>query len=108
MAKNEIKNEDMTAVLSHLQQYVPTKSETEELVDPDDGEVFQLCADHFHYILFGGDQLTAERATGVKRSIDNENRALDRLEGLIPVIEDWHSKVCFSKVSDINIYVHVK
>ena len=85
---------------------MPAKSETEEIVDPDDGKVFQLCADHFHYILFGGDQLTAERATGVKRSIDNENRALDRFN--TSYREDWYSKVCFLKVSDINIYVHVK
>ena len=84
----------MTAVLSHLQQYVQTKSEGEEIVDPDDGEVL-LCANYFHYILFGGDQLTAEIAIGEKRSIDNEIWPLDRLQGLIPVIEDWQSKFLF-------------
>lgn len=89
----------MTAVLRHLQQYVPVRSEMDELVDPADGEIFQVFADYFHYVLFGGDQLTAERATGTKRSIDNENRAVDRLEGLVPVIEDWHAKVSFLKVS---------
>lgn len=73
MLKNEIKNEDMVAILSHLQQYVLVRSENEELVDPDDGKVFQLSANYFHYVLFGGDQLTAERATGAKRSKDNEN-----------------------------------
>ena len=61
LLKNEIKNEDMTAVLRHLQQYVPVRSEMDELVDPADGEIFQVFADYFHYVLFGGDQLTAER-----------------------------------------------
>ena len=88
----------MKDVLVNLQQYVPIKSETDQLVDPDDGEPVEITTDHFHYILFGGDQLTVERATGAKRTRSNESRGVDRLDGLVPVIEDWHSKVIFLKV----------
>ena len=101
--KNEIKNQDMIDVLANLQQYVPVKSVEDEIVDSCNGEVVKIVADEFHYVLFGGDQLTAERATGAKRSINNENRGYDRLEGLVPVIEDWHAKVCFLKVSSIIV-----
>ena len=54
-----------------------------------------LCAFH---LLFGGDQLTVERATGTKELNDNEWRGLDRLEGLLLVVEDWQAKVCLLKV----------
>uniref|UniRef100_A0A1X7UBB4 DUF6589 domain-containing protein n=1 Tax=Amphimedon queenslandica TaxID=400682 RepID=A0A1X7UBB4_AMPQE len=97
LRKNKMKNEDMVAILSFLQQYVPVRLENVELVDPNDGQVFQLSADCFHYVLFGGDQLTAERDTGAKRSKDNENQGIDRLKGLVPETEDWHAKVCFLK-----------
>lgn len=56
--------------------------------------------DRFHYILFGGDQLTVERDMGCKEHNDNEWRGLDCLEGLLPVIEDWHAKVC------LNYFAH--
>ena len=79
--KNEIKNQDMIDVLANLQQYVPVKSVEDEIVDSCNGEVVKIVADEFHYVLFGGDQLTAERATGAKWSINNENRGYDRLEG---------------------------
>lgn len=57
-----------------------------------------MFLDKFHYLLFGGDQLTVERAHGSKKCRSNEIRGLDRLEGLIPVVEDWHAKVIFLKV----------
>ncbi len=47
----------------------------------------------------GGDQLTAVRARGSKRVRYNSLRGKDRLEGLEPVIEDWHAKVCLLGVS---------
>jgi L1 cell adhesion molecule like protein len=88
----------MIDIMSHLQQYVPTYSVTSELTDPDSNETIPGVADYFHYILFGRDQLTVERATGSKNKRINECRGLERLEGLRPVIEDWHSKVCLLKV----------
>lgn len=62
----------MTAIMSHLQQYVPVKSQEDEVIDPSDGEAIKVIVDEFHYILFGGDQLTAERAKGAQRSMSND------------------------------------
>ena len=73
-------------------------------MEPCNGEVVKIVADEFHYVLFGGDQLTAERATGAKQSINNENRGYDRFEWLVPVIEDWHAKVCFLKMGSIIVF----
>ncbi len=51
----------------------------------------------------GGDQLTAARARGSHRVRCNAERGKDRLEGLQPVCEDWHAKVCLLGVS---VYTH--
>ena len=68
------------------------------VTDPFDGEEIQLMLDQFHYILFRADQLTLKRATGSKRERNNESRGKESLEGLVPVVEDWHAKVCLLKV----------
>lgn len=47
-----------------------------------------------HTSLAGGDQLTAARARGSQQIRCNSERGKDRLEGLQPVVEDWHAKVC--------------
>ena len=51
---------------------------------------------HFHHILIGligGDQLTVARVRGSQDSRYNSNNGRRRLEGFIPVIEDWHTKM---------------
>ena len=96
--KNENKNDDMKYIMTHLQKYVPIQSVSDKASDPKSNEEVEVFQDCFHYILFGGDQLTVERAMGCKEHFDNEWRGLDHLEGLLPVIEDWHAKVCLLKV----------
>lgn len=54
---------------------------------------FQLKQDMFYQILFGGDQLTVARARGSQHIRMNSDTAVDRLLGLIPVTEDWHTSV---------------
>ena len=51
------------------------------------------------YMFSGGDQLTAARARSGQRIRSNSLRGKDRLEGMVPVIEDWHAKVCLLGVS---------
>lgn len=43
-------------------------------------------------------RLTVERAIGVNSQCSNEDRGCDQLVGLVPVIEDWHTKVILLKV----------
>lgn len=43
--------------------------------------------------------MTAARVRGSKRIRSNSERGKVALEGLEPVVEDWHTKVCFLGVS---------
>ena len=90
----------MISIMETLQKYVPVQSEDAVVEIPDVGEKL-VHADNFHYVLFGGDMLTAKRARGSKHIRSNSLRGLDRLEGLLPVAEDWHAKVCLMGVSYI-------
>ena len=95
LLKNEVKHENMVSIMDHYQEYVPTKSTKELYSDPNSDETI----DEFHHILFGGDQLTAERARGSKKIRSNAERGVERFEGLQPVVEDWHTRVALLKVS---------
>ena len=88
----------MIDIVEHLQQYVPLETEVDKLSIPGVGER-EVHADKFHHLLFGGDQLTAKRARGSQHVRNNSLRGKDRLEGLKPVVEDWHAKVCLLGVS---------
>ena len=61
----------------------------------------------FHQILFGGDQLTVARARGSAAIRSDHVTSIctrkDRLEGLVPVVEDWHAKQCLLKVIGIQV-----
>eukprot|EP00731_Ephydatia_muelleri_P034358 Em0056g17a len=46
----------------------------------------------------GGDQLTVSRFHGSQGILHNCDNGGERGEGLIPVIEDWHTKMCYMKV----------
>ena len=52
----------------------------------------------FHSVLFGGDQLTVTRIRGTQTLRDTQDKAIDRLEGVIPVVEDWHTRMTLMKV----------
>ena len=43
--------------------------------------------------------LTAKRARGAQHIRENSDRKRHRLEGIIPIIEDWHAKMCLVGVS---------
>lgn len=98
LPKSETSHEDMIEILKLFQQYVPLHSETNTVTIPGVGEK-EVHADRFHHILLGGDQLTVKRARGSQHIRSNSLRGRDRLEGLKPVIEDWHAKVCLLGVS---------
>ena len=83
----------MVDIMSHLHQYVPTVKYTEDITIPGGEESVQIPKALFHKILFGGDQLTVARARGAQRIRMNSMSPQTRLEGLIPCIEDWHTKL---------------
>ena len=85
-------------VMDELHQYVPTISTT-LTVDVNDTEQAEVIIDDFHPILAGGDMLTTARARGSQRVRKCGHRPKDRLEGVLPVCEDWHCKVVLPGVS---------
>ena len=54
-------------------------------------------------VLFGGDQLTVARIRGTQTLRDTEESPGDRLEGVIPVVEDWHTRMTFLRVQQTTI-----
>ena len=90
--KSETSYEDMVCVMDELHQYVPTISTT-LTVDVNDTEQAEVIIDDFHPRLAGGDMLTTARARGSQRVRKCGHRPKDRLEGILPVCEDWHCKV---------------
>ena len=81
--------------------YVPTKQATGTLSLPN-GENLEYDNTKMFSILFGGDQLTVARARGAAALRCNHETVCERLEGLEPVIEDWHARLTLVKVSICN------
>ena len=108
--KNENKTDEMVDIRSHLHQYVPMRIETKVINVPDTEVSEELQSENLHHLIIGGDQLTAERIRGAQSMRKNSTHASGRLEGFIPVSEDWHAKVCFLQVRTYyynKLYYHL-
>jgi len=97
--QNQAKGNDMTDILTHLHQYVPQVPYTVEKTMSVHTKEAQM-----HKILVGGDQMTAARTRAVLSSRSNGETPSNRLEGLIPLIEDWHTTANFLGVR--LYYIH--
>lgn len=97
--KNENKLDEMVDIMDELGKYVPC-STTQRKVCIEGLEPEEQTLTSLHQLLFGGDQLTAARARGAIRQRQNSLTAMERLEGFVPVAEDWHAKVCLITVKD--------
>ena len=60
----------------------------------------------FRKVLVGGDQLTSVRARSAIKIKTNSQTPCKKLSGIVPVVEDWHTKVCLLSVSQVvcNLY----
>ena len=88
----------MCQIMDILHKYVPTVT-TNEIITLPNGETYSSEDDSMFELLARGDQLTVTRmrsATGIRRSHDKKK---DKLNGLIPVIEDWHSRMTLMQVN---------
>ena len=100
----------MAEILDSIRKYVPTKRTTQEFDVPHGDEVtgiehISVQVDHFHHILLGGDQLTVARIRGAQSVRNNSENGRSCLGGFIPVVEDWHTKMCYLKVGKIILCV---
>ena len=101
MQHNENKIDEMCSAMDELHVYVPTKKVVMEK-SPISGQVVNKEDYKFCRTLIGGDQLTIARARGSSAARVDHSTARDRLNGLMPVIEDWHAKQCLLKVSPLS------
>ena len=91
----------MVEIMTHLHQYVPTVSTSQERTIST-GEIVKEESASFYPILVGGDQLTAARArAAIKREMNGHTHP-QALSGIVPAAEDWHAKANFLSVSNFN------
>ena len=87
---------EMCSMLDSFIKYVPIEESSktlqidDESYNYDDTKLIQL-------MLFG-DQLTAARVRGATQLRDSQTKAKDTLQGFVPVIADWHSRICLVEV----------
>ena len=79
--------------MSELHKYVPTVASNKEVQINSINTSRTIPQATICLILFGGDQLTVVRALSAKKAKISSPDPVCRLDGLIPVVEEWHSKV---------------
>ena len=89
--------------MTEFHKYVPTLERTDHLRLPN-GSILDFDNSRFDQILFGGDQLTVARARSAQSLRDTHDSAKERLEGLRPVIEDWHGRMTLMNVFHIHVH----
>ena len=105
--------------MSELHQYVPPTERTTTCSVSTEGEETQeeMLDVKCHHVLFAGDQFTVKRAHSARAQRNNSEDAKGRLQGFVPVAQDWHAGQCFLEVrlptyivkinNHIYTYVHI-
>jgi len=108
LLRNENKIDEMCDIMDKMHEYVPCKHVVERFLLFDDDDDIEVDEENFHQILFGGDQLTVARARGSIAARQDHFTRREKLEGLMPVIEDWHAKQYLLKVKvSINVIYYL-
>ena len=97
---NENKVDEMCMIMKSLHKYVPKA--THQITYQDNSPISE---EFFHGVLFGGDQLTVCRSRAAQAARCNDDNPVERLEGLIPVVEDWHARLTLMRVGYIMLHV---
>lgn len=101
--KNENQLDKMVDILDALHEYVPTNTCHTTISCPVEASKVPIRVDYMHKLLFGG---TVARVRGAKRMRAGSMHGTGQLEGFIPVVEDWHAKVCLLEVCILHIIMH--
>ena len=102
MLKNENVLGDMIDILDGLHRYIPTTTTSQTLDVCAEGgrtRAVEIKLHNFSYILLGGGQLKIARIRGSQSTFSNSDNGEERLEGFVPMIDDWHTKMCFMEVT---------
>lgn len=89
----------MIEILEHFKSYIPSFSIDVSIPGMEEA-VQDKC---YATTLVGGDYLSVARARGAQLIRSNSDLGKDRVDGFLPVAEDWHAKVCFMEVRMILI-----
>ena len=96
--------QDMMKILEHVQTYAPSKEVEREFTVPGktgSEATITITDKQYAMTLIGGDQLTVARKRGAQRIRGNSENSEERFDGLLPVAEDWHAKMCFMEVMKV-------
>lgn len=91
---NENKLDEMGLILSHYMKLVPTVPAEGQFPTPNGVLTFDDTC-----FFSGGDQLTVAWIRGSQALRDTHDKPVDRLEGVIPVVEDWHTRMTLMKLT---------
>lgn len=103
---NENVNHEMCKILDCLHEYVPSTAVASE-VTLDDGEIMTHVDYKLIQQLLGGDQLTVARVHSAQGIRENHEDSISALRGIIPVVEDWHTRLTLMQVCITDILVTV-
>ena len=94
--------DQMCQILDNLHIYCPKVPSVEEHLLPD-GESYTFNSVAILDILFGGDQMTCVRARTAKLLRSSHDNPENALHGIVPVVEDWHARMCLLRVSACDV-----
>ena len=94
--KNEANLTEMADILDTLNQYVPTDESTRDTIV--EGRNYTFDNSKLIQILLFGNQLTVARTRGVASWRDDDKMLLNCLEGFVPAVADWHTRMCLLQV----------
>lgn len=98
---NENKLVEMAKILEEFHQYVPSIPAS-ETVALEDGSTRSVDTTQFFQLLMGGDQLTVARVRGTAALRATHDSPSERLNGIMPVVADWHARPTLMKVISLN------
>ncbi len=92
----------MADILEEYKKYVPSSIVTlDEQIPKEDTTEDRV----YITTLVGGDYLSAVRAREAQYIRGTADLREHQLNGMLPMAEDWHAKVCFMEVS-ANLYTN--
>ena len=97
---SETNIDEVCEVLDELQKYIPTKDciTTYDVLVEGEHQCIEVNDSKQYQILTGGDQFSVARYRSVQSVRTNHDLTVERLEGFVPVIEDWHARLTLVKV----------
>lgn len=103
--KDENKIDEMVKILDNLNQYIPSIEEVrlQQVTTDDDTHTEKIRDIKYHCLLFAGDQLTVKRARSARSQRENSQHAQGKLQGFVPVAQDWHTGQCLLEVSQYSL-----